>query len=132
MSMTKEEAIKILSKYDSEYYTPQHREAHRMAIDALRKQMERAEFTSIGLPMTPEECAAVEAAMKMHLPITMAELRQMNGETVYCLELNTNVKISAPKVGLIYVTYNIPGKYDTLKAMGLTLYRRKPEEENHG
>lgn len=131
--MTNEEAIKLLSRYDSEYYTPEHREAHRMAIEALRERMEWEECKGVSLVMAPEDKRAViEAAMAMYMPITMAELRQMNGETVYCLELNTNVKISAPNVGLIYVTYNIPGKYDTLKAIGLTLYRRKPEEENHG
>lgn len=103
--LTTDQAIQVLSRYDTEYYTPQTRQAHRMAIEALMKREEQ--------------------------PLTMAELRQMNGETVYCLELNADVKISAPKVGLIYVTYNIPGKYGDLKAMGLTLYHRKPEEECH-
>ena len=84
--MTNEEAIKILSRYDSEYYTPEHREAHRMAIEAMREQMELEECKGVSLVMTPEDKRAViEAAMKMYMPITMAELRQMNGETVYCL-----------------------------------------------
>lgn len=41
MSMTKEEAIKTLTHYTSEFYTPQHREAHRMAIEALQEQVDR-------------------------------------------------------------------------------------------
>lgn len=40
MSMTKEEAIKILTHYTSEYYTPEHQEAHRMAIEALQEPKE--------------------------------------------------------------------------------------------
>lgn len=31
------EAIKLLRRYDNEHYTPQHREAHRMAIEALEQ-----------------------------------------------------------------------------------------------
>ncbi len=41
MKISKEEAIKILSRYDNEYYTPATREAHRMGIEALREQEER-------------------------------------------------------------------------------------------
>lgn len=41
MKISKEEAIKILSRYDTEYYTPATREAHRMGIEALREQEER-------------------------------------------------------------------------------------------
>lgn len=62
-------------------------------------------------------------------PLTMAELRQMHGETVYCLDLNTEVKISAPKVGFITISYAFPGEWGSCKANGLTLYRSRPKEE---
>lgn len=54
MKISKEEAIKILSRYDNEYYTPATREAHRMGIEALREQEERR-----WIPVTerlPENC----------------------------------------------------------------------------
>ena len=35
--MTIEQAIKELSRYTTEYYTPQNQEAHRMAIEALER-----------------------------------------------------------------------------------------------
>lgn len=41
MAITREEAIVQLSRYDSEHYTPQNRQAHRMAIAALKDQEER-------------------------------------------------------------------------------------------
>ena len=37
MNITKEEAIRLLGRYDTEYYTPQTREAHRMGIAALNR-----------------------------------------------------------------------------------------------
>lgn len=66
MSMTNEEAIKILTHYTSEYYTPQHREAHRMAIAALREKQERE---------NPK-------------PLTIEELRQMDQQPVYVVPAN--------------------------------------------
>lgn len=35
------EAIKILSRYDNEHYTPQTREAHRMAIAIMTEKMKQ-------------------------------------------------------------------------------------------
>lgn len=37
MNITKEEAIRLLGRYDTEYYTTQTREAHRMGIAALNR-----------------------------------------------------------------------------------------------
>ena len=37
MNITKEEAIRLLGRYDTEYYTPPTREAHRMGIAALNR-----------------------------------------------------------------------------------------------
>lgn len=60
-------------------------------------------------------------------PLTLAELRQMNGETVYCLDLNADVKVSAPHVGIINISYAIPGEWGVYNAKGMTLYRTRPE-----
>ena len=79
-------------------------EAYSMAIDALRMQEE-----------------------KKQQPLTMAELRKMDGETVYCLELNTEVRVSARKTGWINIHYPLPNENDCCKALGLTLYRARPE-----
>lgn len=38
MKISKDEAIKILSRYDNEYYTPATRQAHRMGMEALKCQ----------------------------------------------------------------------------------------------
>ena len=35
MTLSKDKAIKILSRYDSEHYTPATRQAHRMGAEAL-------------------------------------------------------------------------------------------------
>lgn len=83
-------------------------EAYAMAIDALRMQEKKDQ--------NPQQ------------PLTMAELRKMNGETVYCLELNTMVRVSARKTGWITIHYPLPGEYDCCKALGLTLYRTQPED----
>ena len=56
------------------------------------------------------------------LPLTTQELRKMDGERVYCLELNEEVRVSARKTGLIKV---IDDKENYL-SIGLTLYRRRP------
>lgn len=80
-------------------------EAYAMAIDALQMQEEKAQQ-----------------------PLTMAELRNMNGETVYCLELNTEVRVSARKTGWITIHYPLPSENDCCKALGLTLYRTRPED----
>ena len=37
--MSVDEAIEILEHYDSEHYTPQHRQAHRMAIEAMKRDV---------------------------------------------------------------------------------------------
>ena len=40
MTLSKEKAIKILSRYDSEHYTPATRQAHRMGAEALANAVE--------------------------------------------------------------------------------------------
>ena len=102
LDITIQEAISHLERYTQEYYNTHNRRAHQMAIDALRE--------------------------KEHHPLTISELRNMNGEKVYCLDLNTVVKISAPKVGFIMISYSIRGEWGACKAAGLTLYRQRPAQ----
>lgn len=79
-------------------------EAYRMAIAALKDQ-EHADQ-----------------------PLTIPELREMNGATVYCLELNAEVTVQASRYGFIEIYYKLPGTFGTHSAHGLTLYRNTPED----
>ncbi len=56
------------------------------------------------------------------LPLTTQELRKMDGERVYCLELNEEVRVSARKTGFIKVMDD----KENYPSIGLTLYRRRP------
>lgn len=67
-------------------------------------------------------------ARTMPYPLTMPELRKMDGQTVYCLELNTDVRVAARKTGWITVHWPLLNEKECCKAHGLTLYRSKPEE----
>lgn len=58
------------------------------------------------------------------IPLTLVDLRQMNGQTVYCLDLNEDVRVIAYKKGLIHVTDD----RTNYCVAGLTLYRKKPSE----
>lgn len=40
MKLSKDKAIKILSRYDNEHYTPATRQAHRMGAEALANAVE--------------------------------------------------------------------------------------------
>ena len=52
----------------------------------------------------------------------MQELRKMNGTQVFCLELNEEVRVAAPRKGFIRVTSD----KENVPVTGLTLYRRRP------
>ena len=60
-------------------------------------------------------------------PLSASELRRMDGQVVYCLELNMGVKVAARKTGWITVHYPLTKETYCEKAHGLTLYRRTPE-----
>lgn len=60
----------------------------------------------------------------MAIPLTLIDLRRMNGQTVYCLDLNEDVRVIAYKKGLIRVTDGQTNYCVT----GLTIYRKKPVE----
>ncbi len=55
-------------------------------------------------------------------PLTIYELRQINGETVYCLDMNEEVRVVARKKGFIQVTND----KEIHRITGLTLYRHRP------
>ena len=65
-------------------------------------------------------------------PLTMAELRNMNDEIVYCLELNIEVRVSARKTGWIYLHYPVGRESDCCAAKDVTLYRTRLKEELYG
>lgn len=120
MSMTREEAIvRLQDTRDRMKKTVEYAEKHGMTPPNIQKDIEAYSMAIDALRMQEK---------KEQQPLTMAELRNMNGETVYCLELNLDVKIIAKKVGFVHVRYQFPGEYGECKAMGLTLYRSKPEE----
>lgn len=102
LEITIQEAISHLERYTKEFYNTHNRRAHQMAIDALRE--------------------------KELQPLTISDLRNMQGERVYCLDLNTEVRISAPKVGFIMASYSIQGEWGACKAADLTLYRQRPAQ----
>lgn len=120
MSITREEAIEKL----------------QTAADQMKNAVNYANWKGLTTPNIQKQIEAYTMAIdalrmqekKEQQPLTMAELRKMNGETVYCLEYNVDVKIRARMWGLIYVTYKFPGEYGECKAMGLTLYRKRPED----
>lgn len=58
------------------------------------------------------------------IPLTLVDLRQMDGQTVYCLDLNEDVRVIAYKKGLIQITDERANYCVT----GLTLYRTNPIE----
>ena len=67
---------------------------------------------------------AIPSSGPMAIPLTLIDLRRMNGQTVYCLDLNEDVRVIAYKKGLIRVT---DGQINYC-VTGLTIYRKKPVE----
>lgn len=74
------------------------------------------------LGMGVEALRAQQKAEK-EVPLTQDQLRTMNCEIVYCLELNANVKVLAPRKGFIEISYELPGSRGTFMAKDVTLYR---------
>ena len=67
-----------------------------------------------------------EKAVREAQPLTMVDLRSMDGKTVYCLELNMEVRVATRRTGWITVHWPLPMEKECCKAHGLTLYRRNP------
>lgn len=102
-------------------------------LEAIRKEM------PINRMDTDEEVAVerlyhrivarIKAVGTDNLPLTQAQLREMNHQMVWCEELNLYVEVNAPQKGYIWVHYKTPFTDGSDKAMDLTLYANKPEEE---
>ena len=56
------------------------------------------------------------------VPLTTQELRKMDGEQVFCLDMNEKVRVVARKKGFIQVTND----KEIHRITGLTLYRHRP------
>lgn len=74
--------------------------------------------TGIGVAglIPPENKFAAE------VPLTTQELRKMDGEQVFCLDMNEEVRVVARKKGFIQVTND----KEIHRITGLTLYRHRP------
>lgn len=89
-------------------------------------QDEDANFTADSFDDLRRGCPLEEfpGTEKIKLPthLTQMELRKMDGQTVWCAELNMEGRVSAYRTGWInFVTPN-----DCVKAKDVTLYRRRP------
>ena len=102
--MTRDEAVRAIESNRPRSGYTMLNEALDMALDALREQ----------------EC-------RNTLPLGLEELRKMDGQKVYCLDVNTEVTVHAPRMGLIYVSY----LHYILKATDVTLYRTRPGEDKN-
>lgn len=120
--MTREEAISRFEVMADEEFVKNMLDDTDNDIESVRAAHE---ISKIALQALREQ----EEREKQPQPLTMAELRKMDGETVYCLELNTEVRVSARKTGWINIHYPLPVEKDCCKALGLTLYRTRPKEE---
>ena len=100
-------------------------EAYQIAVGAQHGAVTEQAFESgfqtafqmllAGLPLP-------EGTHDDEFPLTLQELRKMNGQRVFCLETNEEVQVVAYKKGVIRVTND----KENLPIHGLTLYRRRP------
>ena len=116
--MTREEAIEILRKNrptsDPRPCGMELCDAVDMAISALRQQ---------------------ETVTNRNEPLTLDELRRMEGQPVYIVE-NTEywaIVNSFDQAGVYLLSYGNPDDYGCFGLYGKTwlAYRHKPEEEDH-
>lgn len=143
--MTKEEGI-IISAYTGYMLTSDFHDVHRFIEDLLGRpvwthqlveEKVLAEIRHRAKPLIQKIIAEQQPGnvsfekyipQKVAAPLTTQELRGMNDQTVYCLELNTEVRVSARKTGWIEVHWPLPNEKDCCKAHGLTLFRTRPAE----
>ena len=93
-------------------------------------------FNGCGRTTSDEMKEAVRVAIKaleekdqqVNQPLGMADLRNMDNMSVYCLELNAYVRVVARKTGWITIHWPLLNEKECCKAHGLTLYRSRPEE----
>ena len=111
--MTRERAAELLSEV-TVLDDPEMAEAHRVAISALRQEDHFREVT------------------KKVEPLTLDELREMEGQPVYIVE-NTEywaIVNSFDQTGVYLLSYGNPDDYGYFGLYGKTwlAYRQKPEE----
>lgn len=117
--MDRHEAAQILNEGLS--YTEKMRENARAAGQTLQAAALEKTIAAYTAALVALDLPSYDTVRQLSL----LELRYMNGETVWCLELNTEVKIRAPRFGRIYVYYEIPGESGEIKAEDLTLFTRR-------
>ena len=126
--MTREEAIKILEypvkkwsmEWDEREDGLSYYEALDLAISTLRKQ---------------EQLDKVSQGSSQDKPLTLDELRRMEGQPVYIVE-NTEywaIVNSFDQAGVYLLSYGNPDDYGYFGFYGKTwlAYRQKPEEDDH-
>ena len=100
-------------------------EAYQLAVGEQHGAVTEQAFESgyrTAMQMLMAGLAWPEGNNAAELPLTTQELRKMNGEWVFCLEMNEKVKVVAYKKGFIRVTNDKESHHIN----GLTLYRRRP------
>lgn len=100
-------------------------EAYQLAVGEQHSAVTEQAFESgyrTAMQMLMAGLSWPEGKNAAELPLTTQELRKMNGEWVFCLEMNEEVKVVAYKKGFIRVTNDKESHHIN----GLTLYRRRP------
>lgn len=100
-------------------------EAYQLAVGEQHGAVTEQAFESgyrTAMQMLMAGLSQPEGKTTAELPLTTQELRKMNGEWVFCLEMNEEVKVVAYKKGFIRVTTDKESHHIN----GLTLYRRRP------
>lgn len=90
------------------------------AMAALRAKLYRYEDTGL----EPEQVME-QAAPKPNEPLSLAELREMNGEPVWCADLKKWGILEVDDIGFVVTFDHLVWCIEVEK---LTLYRRKPED----
>ena len=100
-------------------------EAYQLAVGEQHGAVTEQAFESgyrTAMQMLMAGLSQPEGKTTAELPLTTQELRKMNGELVFCLEMNEEVKVVDYKKGFIRVTNDKESHHIN----GLTLYRRRP------
>ena len=101
-------------------------EAYQLAVGEQHSAVTEQAFESgyrTAMQMLMAGLSWPEGKNAAELPLTTQELRKMNGEWVFCLEMNEEVKVVAYNKGFIRVTND----KESHPINGLTLYRRRPD-----
>lgn len=125
--MTRERVSELLSEV-MVLDDPEMAEAHRVAISAIRQQ----ETVTKCNDLFDEDGGEILPKSKRNEPLTLDELRRMEGQPVYIVE-NTEywaIVNSFDQAGVYLLSYGNPDDYGYFGLYGKTwlAYRQKPEE----